>query len=354
VSTESMMSSPTPNTRKISNNFGNMASQSSECEICSAPAVACKQYGAVCCFSCRAFFRRSISRKYECVAGLNNCKVDIVTRTNCKKCRLDRCLQSGMRPELVDATVKSKQPEKSNRPITSSGLKTTSKCDIFGGSTRNGQSLNVSAASNNCVSVIQQTSYAQNGKTSQLRNISSNNGEQDEKCLTETVTENYEDKTNDVDIERIAEDCYEEEEKRGLKNITNSISLNSKTESNSKIGTLLPFKKRRTEHYNGVLVKICDQPLLGFTFEEEFRLHKLIACREYVNEKTVMHMMRTDPAKVVASSDRFNADVKMGRKITFDDEFLDFFFQAGKHIACSIFPEVYEELKHIRKDIAYK
>jgi len=232
----------------------------------------------------------------------------------------------------VDATVKSKQPEKSNRPITSSGLKTTSKCDIFGGSTRNGQSLNVSAASNNCVSVIQQTSYAQNGKTSQLINISSNNGEQDEKCLIETVAENYQDKTNDVDIERIAEDCYEEEEKRGLKNITNSISLNSKTESNSKIGTLLPFKKRRTEHYNGVLVKICDQPLLGFTFEEEFRLHKLIACREYVNEKTVMHMMRTDPAKVVASSDRFNADVKMGRKITFDDEFLDFFFQAGKHI----------------------
>merc|ERR1712106_776257 len=35
-----------------------------------------------------------------------------ITRTNCKRCRYIRCLSVGMKPELVDATLKRKQEER--------------------------------------------------------------------------------------------------------------------------------------------------------------------------------------------------------------------------------------------------
>ena len=36
-------------------------------------------------------------------------QVNSITRTNCKRCRYARCLAVGMKPELVDATLKRKQ-----------------------------------------------------------------------------------------------------------------------------------------------------------------------------------------------------------------------------------------------------
>ena len=88
-----------------------------------------QHYGAVCCYSCRAFFRRGITRSYVCVRGDDLCQVGVsmlskqvqryciglnmqvnsITRTNCKRCRYARCLAVGMKPELVDATLKRKQ-----------------------------------------------------------------------------------------------------------------------------------------------------------------------------------------------------------------------------------------------------
>ena len=44
----------------------------------------------------RAFFRRAVGehKKYDkCIRGGDNCIVDVVTRTNCKKCRLKRCFE---------------------------------------------------------------------------------------------------------------------------------------------------------------------------------------------------------------------------------------------------------------------
>jgi len=83
----------------------------SECLVCGGKAAAHQHYGAVCCYSCRAFFRRGISRAYTCVRGDRSCQINSITRTNCKKCRFDRCLGVGMRPELVDATLRRKQEE---------------------------------------------------------------------------------------------------------------------------------------------------------------------------------------------------------------------------------------------------
>ncbi len=61
-------------------------------------------YGGEACFSCRAFFRR-IHQKVapptlECKQG-GGCVVTPGNRRRCQKCRYERCLVAGMRPECV-------------------------------------------------------------------------------------------------------------------------------------------------------------------------------------------------------------------------------------------------------------
>jgi len=93
------------------------ASLTAQCLICTGAAAAHQHYGAVCCYSCRAFFRRGIVRNYNCVRGDNLCQVNSITRTNCKRCRYARCLAVGMKPELVDATLKRKQEERRRQEL---------------------------------------------------------------------------------------------------------------------------------------------------------------------------------------------------------------------------------------------
>ena len=38
----------------------------------------------------RAFFRRNIQRQFICVLGNGSCKVDQITRNNCRSCRMER------------------------------------------------------------------------------------------------------------------------------------------------------------------------------------------------------------------------------------------------------------------------
>jgi hypothetical protein len=79
------------------------------CQICDAPAANHLHYGAFCCYSCRAFFRRSGDRTYKCSTGNNTCKIENNTRKACKKCRYRLCLDAGMKPALVDRHVKKKR-----------------------------------------------------------------------------------------------------------------------------------------------------------------------------------------------------------------------------------------------------
>ena len=100
-----------------------------KCRVCSAPAVPHSNYGAVVCFSCRAFFRRGVQQKYQCrqmcTTDNSSCgELNIISRTYCKKCRYDKCLEVGMKPELVDATLK-------NRGKTANMLFKCFKCDFY-------------------------------------------------------------------------------------------------------------------------------------------------------------------------------------------------------------------------------
>ena len=80
---------------------GNVADPTKICQICTIKAKGDEKfynhYGAVCCYSCKAFFRRytrgEIKAK-ECKEG-NQCEINL-GRKNCKPCRYRKCLAFGM------------------------------------------------------------------------------------------------------------------------------------------------------------------------------------------------------------------------------------------------------------------
>jgi len=75
---------------------------SSQCSVCSAPAADHLHYGAISCYSCRAFFRRGVPKQQRCIFGSDDCQITMKNRTNCKVCRYRACLARGMVPEKVN------------------------------------------------------------------------------------------------------------------------------------------------------------------------------------------------------------------------------------------------------------
>ena len=72
------------------------------CEVCGDQAAKHTYCGGVSCLSCRAFFRRSVSKShtYICHEG-KRCSILITTRTHCRHCRYRKCLRAGMTPTLL-------------------------------------------------------------------------------------------------------------------------------------------------------------------------------------------------------------------------------------------------------------
>jgi len=81
-----------------------LLSATDKCKICAEPAARHVHYGATTCFSCRAFFRRSLQNntaaKYVCMRQ-SVCEMNIKTRKNCQYCRYMKCLAVGMNPSYV-------------------------------------------------------------------------------------------------------------------------------------------------------------------------------------------------------------------------------------------------------------
>jgi len=77
-----------------------------KCSVCGHAAAPHLHYGALSCYSCRAFFRRGPPKQMRCIFGNNECDINQHNRTNCKHCRYKRCLQVGMIPDKVDAIVR--------------------------------------------------------------------------------------------------------------------------------------------------------------------------------------------------------------------------------------------------------
>ncbi len=72
------------------------------CHVCGDRAPNHIHYGGIACFSCRAFFRRSVPKynNYFCMAE-GDCKISASTRKNCQYCRYQACLRAGMKSSWV-------------------------------------------------------------------------------------------------------------------------------------------------------------------------------------------------------------------------------------------------------------
>lgn len=72
------------------------------CVVCGGDAHG-YNFDAISCESCKAFFRRNAIRplsKFKCRHD-GHCEVAFDRKRRCKKCRLEKCLQSGMRKEWI-------------------------------------------------------------------------------------------------------------------------------------------------------------------------------------------------------------------------------------------------------------
>lgn len=75
------------------------------CSICSAPVESFHlNYGVSSCYSCRAFFRRSVQKhiypKFVCHFG-RRCVLTPYNRSDCRRCRFQKCLDQGMKTTSV-------------------------------------------------------------------------------------------------------------------------------------------------------------------------------------------------------------------------------------------------------------
>eukprot|EP00095_Tigriopus_kingsejongensis_P011663 snap_masked-scaffold59_size442576-processed-gene-0.4 protein:Tk11663 transcript:snap_masked-scaffold59_size442576-processed-gene-0.4-mRNA-1 annotation:"hypothetical protein BRAFLDRAFT_128090" len=75
------------------------------CSVCFGEAETYHlNYGASACFSCRAFFRRTIQRSrnpvFHCKNG-GTCEINVQTRRKCQGCRFRNCIRAGMQPDQV-------------------------------------------------------------------------------------------------------------------------------------------------------------------------------------------------------------------------------------------------------------
>ena len=91
----SSQASPYPkvNKKKASRRPSKDEASTTDCAVCGDKASKYRysHYGATSCFSCRAFFRRTVKKsKHEifyCSSG--NCQIDVVTRKKCPYCRYE-------------------------------------------------------------------------------------------------------------------------------------------------------------------------------------------------------------------------------------------------------------------------
>ena len=83
----------------ISPNVPNHSLQHSLCKVCGDTASG-NHFGVLSCEACKSFFRRSIraNARYAC-RGSRNCAIEKHTRNRCQYCRLQKCMNTGMRKE---------------------------------------------------------------------------------------------------------------------------------------------------------------------------------------------------------------------------------------------------------------
>jgi len=206
-----------------------------QCGVCGAPAADVLHYGSFACYSCRAFFRRAVgeNKKYDtCARGGDDCVVDIVSRTNCKKCRLMKCFEIGMKTEKV--------AKRKNKPRKLKGIQDNEPKPIG----------------------VEEEEHLSTGSP-----VESNSSGDSYESVTEDVFLVIPDSSGDntIDICDIAERCVLEELSSNVNadEIMNTSNIDDDYTSNTNFGSIMDL-----------------MPSIKFTIEEEYRLCELEATRD--------------------------------------------------------------------------
>ena len=72
------------------------------CQVCGDVANDHVHYGAIACYSCRAFFRRGVTNHtpFYCAQD-QKCQITKATRKHCQYCRFQKCVGIGMKADWV-------------------------------------------------------------------------------------------------------------------------------------------------------------------------------------------------------------------------------------------------------------
>ena len=180
----------------------------------------------------------------------NACVLNSVKRTDCKRCRLEKCLSIGMRPERVDRVAR-----KRGRVIATSAKNTR---DVF-------EVDEAEDVENVRVAVSEATTS---------RNAPSDRG----------FSESYE-STQTLDITSLVEECVVEEEWG-----TNLVEFNQNTVNNKwaskniseltleHVDAMKPASPNTSFHNT----TFHNEPVFDFTFEEEFKIYELLVRKNYL------------------------------------------------------------------------
>nr|ASL70609.1 nuclear receptor [Brachionus koreanus] len=109
------------------------------CVVCGAPANG-YNFDAITCESCKAFFRRNAFRPLNLFRCSNNnqCEINIQTRKKCKKCRIVKCFNLGMRRDWIMTEM---EREEKRRKIEENRKKKTSDGNVSECMSQNEQSI---------------------------------------------------------------------------------------------------------------------------------------------------------------------------------------------------------------------
>jgi len=154
----------------------------------------------------------------------------------------------------------------------------------------------------------------------------------------------YDDLASAIDITDIVDDCFKEEQKKGDHDYVNQVLVQKYSDGNA--------RKRRYPSFN-IQVRIDERQhsVICFTIEEEFRVHDLIAKREFMND--INEQIKTSAASSLnenVSTIRFTNE----GKIAYGQKLMDNCLKLGQHIASTKFQDVFDEFRHVRRSSAFE
>ena len=177
----------------------------------------------------------------------DSCVMDSVTRTNCKRCRLEKCLGIGMKPGKVDMVDKKRGRVKATPVVITEEVSEFDEVDDIG--------LEVSEAT---TSSVERSPYSDSSLGTPSTDYSH----------SESV-----DIKVKLDIDSLVEECFLEE------SAEKDVDTNNQSNTTELVFEL-SFEEEATMEHHSPNMAILNEPTFDITFEEEFKIYELVVRKD--------------------------------------------------------------------------